>query len=576
MILENKKCDKVIKEIKEAKHVAFDTETVSLEDTSLVAMSIAYDDKVWFIPVEMKHFANIDKGNLHNLLNTISKHKGLVVHNASFDMKVLREMGYWLNSAPDDTLILSHLIDENTSHKLKELSKEYLGYEMLTFKEVCGTGKKQISFSDVSDKDIAEKYASDDAKVTLQLYNLFVSMLNSNLLKAYEEIEKPLLLSVDAMHECGVPIDTARLKQIEQECVSLRDAYQQKLQHYMGDVNINSSKQLREYFITNKRCPVLKRSNKTQEPSVNSEVLKKYANKGIQEADWILKYRFYSKIVSTFVTALTPDDEGKIHPFFHQVGTTSGRFSSSNPNCQNIPRAKDDRLGIRKCISAPKGYVFVGYDYSAIELRLASHFSEEEALIKVFEEDRDIHSEVANSVGCTRDQAKVVSYGLLYGMGINALTKSMKTDRATANQYMHNFRIQYPKLDAFMRNVKTQVLKTGKVEMLYGRERHLPKYFEDLTDWDKGGCLRSMANAVIQGSSAMMMKKAMVLVQEKIKYLDACIIATIHDELLVISNEIIADKVSNIIRDSMIKAGEGLRVSIKVDGGIGKTWDEVH
>jgi DNA polymerase I len=576
MIMNNENCDEVIEEIKRAEHVAFDTETVSLSDISLVALSIAYDDKVWFVPVTMTHFDNIDLSKLTDLLYTLREHKGLIMHNASFDMRVLREMGYWLDSAPDDTLLLSHLIDENTSHKLKDLAKEYLNITMLTFKEVCGVGKKQISFRDVSDKEIAERYASDDAKVTLQLYNLFLSMMSENTKKAYYEIEKPLILAVDSMHECGVPVDGSLLNKINAECVTLRDAYEEKLKHYMGDVNINSSKQLREYFIDKKRCAVLKRSRKTDEPSVNSEVLKKYAQKGVQEADWILKYRFYSKIVSTFITALTPDEEGKIHPSFHQVGTTSGRFSSSEPNFQNIPKRRDDKLGIRKCITAPKGYVFVGYDYSAIELRLAAHFSNEESLIKVFEEGRDIHSEVAKSVGCSRDQAKVVSYGLMYGMGINSLSKSMRTDRVTANKYMHNFRTNYPQLTTFMQEIKKEVVGNKKITMLYGREGHLPKYFEDLTEWDKGGCLRKMANAIIQGSAAMMMKKAMILIHEQIKDLDACIIASIHDELLVIVSEDNAKKVSEIVKNSMIKAGEGLRVPITVDGGIGKNWMEVH
>jgi DNA polymerase I len=578
MLVLEKDIEDIKKEIGNAEYVALDTETVSLNEKTIVSFSFAIKNKVYFVPVRMKYFFNVSEEAAVDLLKYISEHKGLVFHHFAFDGLVLHEAGIDLQHAPHDTLIISHLLDENGSHKLKDLVQERLKYNMIRFKDICGTGKKQIEFRDVKDKEKAMKYASDDAEYTLRLFELLLNELNnnSNLKRAYEEVERPLLLVVNDMHIQGLPVDANRVASIEKKCISFRDLYKRKLDHYMANVNLDSPKQLKEYFIVKKGLQVIKRSKRTNEPSVDSDVLKKYARMGVNEADWILKYRFYAKITSTFIPALKPDTEGKIHPFFHQVGTTSGRFSSSNPNCQTLPRAKDDELGIRKCIKAPKGYKLVGFDYSAIELRLTAHFSNEQALIDAFKKGEDMHQKVADTVGCSRQQAKTINYGIAYGIGINALAKNMGTDRATASQYMANFRVSYPNILTFIAKIKQEVIDNGKVVMLYGRERHLPAYFEDLSEWEKGGMLRSIVNAVIQGSSAMMMKKAMVDIYKELEGRNAYLINTIHDELFCITKESEANDVAEIMKRCMVNAGAGLLVPIVVDGGIGKNWQEIH
>jgi len=578
MLVLEKDIEDIKKEIDNAEYVALDTETISLNEKTIVSFSFAIKNKVYFVPVRMKYFFNVSEEVAMDLLKYISEHKGVVFHHFAFDGIVLHEAGIDLQHAPHDTLIISHLLDENGSHKLKDLVQERLNYTMIRFKDICGTGKKQIEFRDVKDKEKAMKYASDDAEYTLRLFELLLNELNNNpnLMKAYEEVERPLLLVVNDMHIQGLPADARRVASIEKKCISLRDLYKRKLDHYMVNVNLDSPKQLKEYFIGKKGLQVLKRSKRTNEPSVDSDVLKKYAKMGVNEADWILKYRFYAKITSTFIPALKPDTEGRIHPFFHQVGTTSGRFSSSNPNCQNLPRAKDDELGIRKCIRAPKGYKLVGYDYSAIELRLTAHFSNQKNLIDSFNKGTDMHAMVAKDVGCTRDQAKTLSYALLYGAGINVIAKNMKTDRVHASQYIQAFRVKYHDITLFIQNTKQEIINNNKIGMLYGRERHMPKYFEDLSEWEKGGVLRSMVNAKIQGSSAMMMKKAMVDIYNGIQKYDAHIVATIHDEIICLVKEDEAEEVAKVMDKAMTDSGKGLKVKITVDGGIGNNWMEIH
>jgi DNA polymerase I-like protein with 3'-5' exonuclease and polymerase domains len=871
MIVKSADIKEIIEEIKKAEYIALDTETISLTDKTLVAFTFAFNNKTYFCPIKMDYFFNLPMEKAKVLLQEICNHKGVIFHHFAFDGLVLSNIGITFNHAPHDTLLISHLINENISHSLKKLTKHYLKYDMLKYEDVCGVGRKQIHFSEVQDKELAIQYAEDDVKYTLQLFNLLYPKLNNNMKKAYDNIERPLLLVVLDMHLTGVPVNSSKIDLVKSTCVKQRDFYKAKLEHYMSDVNLNSSKQLREYFINYKGCRVLRRSRITGEPSVNSDVLKKYAKSGINEAEWILRYRYYSKILATFIPALTPDENGLIHPWFHQVGTTSGRFSSSNPNClsldteiltpngwkkhsdlfigdsvyqwengavtltkvlnkylgvqkgirynnrhidicaslnhrqvfkdrktgeykvkemknfmkdalilhggklrcsnynkevmkfnvavqadgyitkkyidfgftkkrkgerlvnilnasgikyedrstsnrfryivygkeyliyltpdkefsdeciqlgedfieelfywdgsftrknnyasarehnvdivqaaaaltgkyrthkrvyvsahgsisyqldftrknysgtafsgnnsigklipisnlnvwaisvpssfiiarrngkvfvtgncQNLPNAKDDNLHIRSCIEAGDGYKLVGFDYSAIELRLTAHFSNEEKLIEVFNKNLDIHQQVADDVGCSRDQAKTLSYATLYGAGINVISKNMKSSREEACQYLANFRVKYPSLAKFISSTRQKCIEDEKIVMLYDRERHLPEDFESFKDWDKGGIIRSMVNALIQGSSAMMMKKAMIDIHEELKNLNAHLILTVHDELICIVEESEAEKVAKIMKECMERAGIGLKVPITVEGGIGDNWEEVH
>ena len=577
MIVKEQDVERICKEIEQSDYVSLDFETVSLQDKRPVAFTFAYGDKVYFVPIKMKYFINLPFKAYLKLIITLAKHENLIFHHAAFDLQVLDKMGVSCRTSPHDTLILSHLVDENGSHKLKDLSKQYLDYNMLKYKDVCGVGKKQIPFSHVKDKEVAEKYASDDAAVTLQLFNLLYEKVakDENLAQAYNEVERPLLLVVNDMHLHGVPINGEKIDQICTKCDKFKEHYKGKLDCYMADVNLNSPKQLREYFIGKKKMPILKRSRKTNEPSVDSEVLQKYASKhNSMEADWILKYRYYSKILTTFVPALTPDESGKIHPHFHQVGTTSGRFSSSEPNFQNIP-AKDE-FGIRDAIEAPEGYTFVGADYSQMELRFAAYESGDKAMIETFNKGKDIHSETAKKVGCDRGQAKCINFGILYGVGVRTLSKMMGSTAQEAQEYIHNYHSSYKTLYLWTREVRQRALEQGYLQLFLGRQRHIPPNFEDKTDWQKGGILRSMVNSVIQGGCASAMKKAMVLMHEDLKKFNATVIATIHDEVIVLCKEENADEVKKIVEKDMLKPIENLGVKFEVDVNVGRTWSEVH
>lgn len=554
--------------------IALDFETVSLTDKTMVAFTFAYDSEIYFVPIKMKYFINVKEESYKPLLNIIMTQE-VIFHHSAFDLQVLQGVGITYDTSYiHDTLIVSHLWNENGSHKLKDLVKWYLNYNMLKFKDVCGVGKKQISFRDISDKETAYKYATDDATYTLKLFNLLYPKIKADkdLTQAYE-LERELLLVIDDMHSQGVPINGTKIKSIKKKCKDKVEEYRGKLDYYMSDVNINSSKQLKEYFIDKKGLPILKRSSKTGSPSVDAEVLRKYASSS-REAEWILRYREYNKILSTFVPALTPDKYGFIYPHFFQVGTTSGRFSCGEPNFQNIP--VHDDLGIRSCIEAPKGKVFVGADYGQMELRFTAHVTQDKNMMDTFNMGKDIHTITSQKVGCTRSRAKVLNFGLLYGMSVKALAKNLNCNREDANKYMHEYRIAYPSLETYMAQMRIKADKEGYLNLYLGRKRRLPATYPTAEEWVKQGILRSMTNATIQGGCAMIVKKAMTLMFKELKLYDAHIIAQIHDEVIVICDEEYAGQVQEIVERCMIQPTLSLTVPFTVDTNIGKNWEMIH
>jgi len=583
--------ESLLQEIEKADTIAVDTETVSIQDKTMVGFSYAFlvkgRAKRYYIPVKHTQIKNLSKVGIKKLLTILTKQATLIFHNYAFDAQVLFQAGYKLKYIPHDSMVIAHLLDENSSMGLKKLAKRLFHHKMLSFKEVCGVGKKQISFADVVDPVIIEKYAAEDAEYTLKVFLYLYHQLqkDKDLSILYGALERPLLPVVASMHNHGITIDVKKVKAIKQICEDAQETFKSCLDANMKDINLNSSKQLREYFITKEKMPIIKSSRKTGNPSVDSEVLKIYAQSS-PEADWILKYRYYSKLLSTFIPALTPTNpqnstksvkcKGKIYPSFNQAGTISGRFSSSSPNFQNLPL--EDKLGIRKCIVADTGCVLIGADYSQIELRLAAHFSKDEDMIKAFNDKKDIHAITSKSVGCSRKQAKVINFGILYGMGAKSLAKKLKSSPEQALKFIDNYYKSYPKIREFILAARKEAYNAGVLQSFMGRKRHINPKFRHLDDYQREGELRSMVNFVIQGSAADIIKAAMVTIYKELvkKKLDAVIISQIHDELILQCKKEEVNIVKEIVERNMIAVGIGLRVPLEVQIGVGRTWEEIH
>jgi len=580
MIIKTKEhVQELLKEVRLSQVVGVDTETISLDDKTLVAFSIATESGYYVIPVAMKHIDNVPKSQWLQLLESASTKMGSVFHNYSFDGQVIYpHMPKILNHIPQDTLIMSHLVDENMKHGLKELVKKYFHHEMLTYKEVCGTGKNAIAFSDLIDEEIIDRYAGEDAYYAQQLYFLFTKYMikNRGLWDCYQQIERPLLRVVLNMHLVGVPIDIDRVKSVETVVVNNVYKYQKLINKTMKDININSPKQLKQFFIVQQQLPILKQTP-AGEPSMDKEILTRYAEEyNCAEADYILKYRKYNKILTTFIPAMKSEISNRIYPTFRQVGTTSGRFSCANPNFQNIPKNKEDELDLRACVKAPVGKVFIGADYSQMELRLSAHYSSDKTAIKAYHDGIDMHDITMRATGLERTKAKTVNFGILYGMGAKTLAKRIDSSIDEASEFINTFFETYPGVLKFMSDIKNEALKVGYITLYGGRKRHLSSQFFYKDSYAQEGELRSIANAVIQGSGAMIIKKAMVLMYPRLQSLNANIIAQIHDELLVECPEEHADKAKEIVEECMIKPTKDMKVPFMVDSKIGKTWKEVH
>jgi len=568
-----------------AKFVGVDTETVSLVDKTMVGFSIAYNNESYYIPVRDNVLNNMPIEEAKRVLQAIINGSTVIFHNSAFDLHVLHQFGINIGNPKEihDTLLMANLVDENVRHGLKGLVKRYFHYTMTELKELCGTGKKRISFADASKEKW--KYGADDAYWTLQLF----LYLNTKLLgdkqsaQVYAQIERPLIPVIADMHINGINIDVKKVKEIKDKCESIINLAESKLRIEMGeDINFGSTQQLKKYFIDQRHMPVIKQSDKTGRPSMDKEVLEKYAESD-SVAKTLLEYRKYSKIMSTFIPALTPLEwdlktmTGKIHASFNQAGTTSGRFSSSRPNMQNIPKSsEDDDIKIREAIIPDSGEILIGADYSQIELRVLAHFSSDQNLIKAYNEDKDIHQQTADACGCSRYDAKTVNFGLVYGMGSKTLAKKIKVSVEEAQQYIDRYFETYSGVKEFWAKSEETFKDFGYVETFSGRKRRRSDSFEAKDAYDQGGEIRSATNAIIQGSAADMLKMAMISMYPQLKKYGARIILTCHDEVLVSSPIKYKKQVYAVVHRSMMIAGENLSVPIDIKIQFGRNWEEAH
>lgn len=561
--------------------ISLDCETVSLEDRTLVGFSVAGKGGAKYYPIAHNHpdIKNVDTVSARLLLQGLIDNNEIVFHNSSFDVPVLTNWGINFDKANiNDTLIIANLLDENIRHGLKALSKRYLHYTMTELKEIVGTGKKRISVAD-ADKRIL-KYAADDAKQTLKLYNYLYPLLqqDSKLFNLYETIEKPLLKVIADMHINGIVIDAGRIKEIEQLCTKKTESALEKLEYVMEGVNYNSTKQLRAFFIDKERMPIIKTTDKGA-PSMDKEVLEIYAETN-STAKLLLEYRKYAKILSTFIPALSPKDidlktcRGKIYPSFNQAGTKTARFSSSRPNFQNLPRDKD--MDFRACIVASKGNVLVGLDFSQIELRVLAHFTQDFRLMKAYKEGIDIHKQTAETCGVERNMAKILNFGLNYGMGVKTLSKHLKISLDEAQNYTDRYFDTYNRIKPYWEAVEATARKRGYVETAVGRKRHLSREFQVKDNFGQSCEIRSLINSSIQGTAGEILKIAMVGMYLPLKEIGAHITACIHDEVIVECPKDKAKRAYAIVSRSMIEAGNFLSVPLEVDGGIGDNWRQIH
>ena len=589
--------DELIEVMKKAPYISFDTETTSLDymNAELVGVSIALKpNEAFYIPINHNYEGVEKQLEEHFVLEALkpfleSDEIPKIGHNLKYDRHILQNLGIDLKGKLLDTMLFSYVNNSTiTRHNLDAVSKRYLNINPTSYEDVAGKGAKQIPFSEVS-IEVASEYASEDADISLKLYEHIEPLVQkeTKLAKLYSEIEGPLIYTLGDIERNGVLIDSEKLNEQSKELEAKILELEQKVQKSAGeDFNLGSPKQLQEILYEKLGLPVIKKTPKGQ-PSTAESVLQELSMDFPIVQD-ILSYRAISKLKSTYTDKLPKmvnSNTGRVHTSYHQAVTATGRLSSSDPNLQNIPIRSEEGRRIREAFIAPDGYKILAADYSQIELRIMAHLSRDQGLMDAFAKGQDIHQATAAEIFSTnidevtanqRRSAKAINFGLIYGMSAFGLSKQLQITRAEAQNYIEQYFDRYPQVKHYMDETKQSAKKMGYVETVFGRRLYLAD-IESSNYQRRQYAERSAINAPMQGTAADLIKMAMILLHQKIKEesFEAKIIMQVHDELVIEVNENQSDELSEITTSVMSEISK-LDVDLKVDADIGNNWDEAH
>ncbi|EMB6256352.1 TPA: DNA polymerase I [Serratia marcescens] len=584
--------------LKKADVFAFDTETDGLDTltANLIGLSFAIaPGEAAYLPVAHDYLdapLQLDRAYvLEALKPLLEDEKALKVgQNLKFDMSLLARYGIEMRGIAYDTMLESYVLDSvGGRHDMDSLADRYLSHKTITFEEIAGKGKNQLTFNQIA-LEQAALYAAEDADVTLQLHLAMWPQLkqSAELLTVFNEIEMPLLPVLSHIERTGVLIDPAILSAHSQE-LAKRLAELEAQAHELAEepFNLASTKQLQAILYEKKKLPVLKKTPGGA-PSTNEEVLAELA------LDYplpkvILEYRGLAKLKTTYTDKLPlmiNPVSGRVHTSYHQAVTATGRLSSSDPNLQNIPVRNEEGRRIRQAFIAPEGYRIVAADYSQIELRIMAHLSQDEGLLKAFAEGKDIHRATASEVfgvpldkvtGEQRRSAKAINFGLIYGMSAFGLARQLGIPRGEAQRYMDLYFERYPGVLDYMERTRQQASEQGYVSTLDGRRLYLPDV-RSSNAMRRKAAERAAINAPMQGTAADIIKRAMIEVDAWLQGQEKPLVRAImqvHDELVFEVHESVIEEASQRIRQLM-EGSMTLAVPLKVDVGVGMNWDEAH
>ena len=592
-----KELDELMGLINQADYVSFDTETTSLDYmlAELVGISIALKpNEAFYIPINHNYEGAEKQLEQDFVLEALkpfleSDEIPKIGHNLKYDRHILQNAGIDLKGTLLDTMLFSYVNNSTiTRHNLDAVSKRYLNINPTSYEDVAGKGAKQIPFSEVS-IDVASDYASEDADISLKLYEHIEPLVQkeAKLAKLYSEIEGPLIYTLGDIERNGVLIDSEKLSQQSKELEAKILKLESKVQKNAGeDFNLGSPKQLQEILYEKLGLPVIKKTPKGQ-PSTSEAVLQELSMDFPIVHD-ILSYRAISKLKSTYTDKLPKminSNTGRVHTSYHQAVTATGRLSSSDPNLQNIPIRSEEGRRIREAFIAPEGYKILAADYSQIELRIMAHLSKDKGLMDAFAKGQDIHQATAAEIfsiniddvtSNQRRSAKAINFGLIYGMSAFGLSKQLQITRAEAQNYIEQYFERYPGVKNYMDETKSSAKQNGYVETVLGRRLYLAD-IESSNYQRRQYAERSAINAPMQGTAADLIKMAMTDLHSKIRNesLDAKIIMQVHDELVIEVNENQLDELSDLTVNIMADIFK-LDVDLKVDADIGNNWDEAH
>ena len=599
LISEIDELDDWIKEAEEVGELAIDTETTSVDphQASLVGISLSSKvGKACYIPVGHKSKKNLDKKSVLSKLKPLLEDPSIkkIGQNIKFDFIILYREGISI-SPMEDTMLMSYVLDAGKNrHNMDTLSELHLGHKTTTFKELVGSGKKEINFSDV-ELDKAKDYAAEDADITFRLYKKFIKNLKSEkMINIYEIFEKPMIEILAFMEMKGIKIDSNFLK-------SLSLKFEKKIEKLEKEIfkiaqkefNIGSPKQLGDIIYNDLKIAGLKKTRKGGF-ATNASVLEDLAFKGHKFPQLVLDWRQVSKLKNTYSDALpehvNPTTK-RVHTSFLLAATTTGRLASSDPNLQNIPIKSEDGKDIRKAFIAEKNHTLISADYNQIEMRILADLAGVKELKKAFKNNEDIHSLTASQIfnieikkvdQDQRRKAKAINFGIIYGISQYGLAKQINVSNYEAEEFLNAYFAKFPEIKIYMDDTIKFCRKSGYVNNIFGRRSH----FNAINDKNfnvRNFQERAAINAPIQGSASEIMRLAMIRLQKNLsenKKLKSKMLLQIHDELIFEVPKDEVTEMTKIIKKEMTSVSESEHHSfstpLTVDINIGDNWGALH
>ncbi|QOR22780.1 DNA polymerase I [Haemophilus parainfluenzae] len=584
-----------VEKLKQVKLFALDTETDNLDymAANLVGISFALENgEAAYLPLQLDYLGapkTLEKTTALTLLKPVLENPAIqkVGQNFKYDLTIFARNGIDVQGVAFDTMLESYVLNSTGRHNMDDLAKRYLGHQTITFEEIAGKGKNQLTFNQIPLEKAAE-YATEDADVTMKLQQVLWEKLSKepSLEKLFKEMELPLLGVLSRMERRGVLIDSDALFLQSNEIANRLSELEEQAYVLAGQpFNLASTKQLQEILFDKLGLPVIQKTPKGA-PSTNEEVLEELAFSH-ELPKVLVEHRGLSKLKSTYTDKLPQmvnPQTGRVHTSYHQAVTATGRLSSSDPNLQNIPIRNEEGRRIRQAFIAREGFTVVAADYSQIELRIMAHLSQDQGLINAFTQGKDIHRSTAAEIfGIALDEvtseqrrnAKAINFGLIYGMSAFGLSRQLGIGRADAQSYMDLYFKRYPGVQTFMHDIREKAKAQGYVETLFGRRLYLPD-INSSNGMRRKAAERVAINAPMQGTAADIIKRAMIQLDQKLQSdPDIAMIMQVHDELVF---EVRSEKVafySELIKTQMESAAD-LVVPLIVEVGQGNNWDEAH
>ncbi len=595
-ILSEADLDVWLEKINQAKLVCFDTETTSLDPMTakIVGMSFSIEaGSGAYLPLTHDYF---DAPEQLNFSATLAKFRPIlensaikkVGQNLKYDQHILANHGIALRGIAHDTLLQSYVFESHKTHNMDDLAMRHLGIKTISFDEVAGKGAKQVGFNQVT-VEVATDYAAEDADITLQLHQAMYPVIQADdkLDFIYSHVEMPSREVLFTIERNGVLIDQGMLNRQSNEIgMKLMDLEKQAFELAGQPFNLASPKQLQEILFGKLGIKPTKKTP-SGAPSTDEDVLQELA------LDYplpkvLLEYRGLAKLKSTYTDKLPKminAQTGRVHTSYNQAVAITGRLASSDPNLQNIPVRTAEGRRIREAFIAPNGSVIVSADYSQIELRIMAHLSQDEGMLSAFANNEDIHRATAAEIfGCEREAvtseqrryAKVINFGLIYGMSAFGLAQNLNIERSAAQSYIERYFARYPGVRAYMQDTRELAKQKGYVETYFGRRLWVPE-INSSNGMRRAGAERAAINAPMQGTAADLIKLAMIAVQNWIaaQQLQTKLIMQVHDELVLEVPEAELDLVKTMLPQLMQNVAK-LDVPLLAEVGVGNNWEAAH